>query len=559
MSGALKVRFIIFMLIILCGALLIWSHCAFCLAPRSIPAGEIKLIAEIGPYPGLQALVFGNKKIKEALITDPVLRPVFIVALPDDALGDIHLVKANEEILKRYGGEELLQGFSGFFVGSPQIAQEMLNKGYRIMVGVTDRVADYVKRQKDGTYKGGTFNFEVANGRQCYFPLADGTWLGVKGIGQFSEAEENPFYWNKHLNKWFGVAREEDTEKLDYSADILEDKMPFIRTLGYRRISKICNGTGGFQDLDKEHLIDKDNKILNPVLIFNHALTPHRLNKFAQLIQSDPNLTNLIERISEVLVKNKRLAQGFSSPVEYMTYLIEVLARSEAAKVKKARIKKTIHSQDFSLAGEESDLEELISLKEYLLTRAIPHFWNSRLMLKNEDMATRVPYDYALYNIYQRLDEVKEKEFEGIEDLDIDEILVLLEDGGFYTKLNLIHQILEYGRGQNIAFLSEPALIREYLRTYFKTFFQEMSGSEKVLDMASRFGKFFKGERSLRRFASLLTPRYKERAERDKAVTEVAELLKREIRSMAFPNVPLAMDQNLDEVSPDKMLIKTAA
>ena len=66
----------------------------------------------------------------------------------------------------------------GFLVGYPYRAALEKQKGRKIIAGVIDR--KFTPNLK----------WPVSNGRQAYFPLSDGTWLGLKGSGDFRNIQD---------------------------------------------------------------------------------------------------------------------------------------------------------------------------------------------------------------------------------------------------------------------------------------------------------------------------------------------------------------------------------
>ncbi|HQO86570.1 MAG TPA: hypothetical protein PKX84_02865, partial [Bacteroidia bacterium] len=85
---------------------------------------------------------------------------------------------------------ELILSHSVFSVGGPDVANSLAGEPgseIKIMIGVTDRYSDRWVKHK----------FPIANNRQVFFPLADGTWLGVKGSGQFRQEYLPPHFYNE--------------------------------------------------------------------------------------------------------------------------------------------------------------------------------------------------------------------------------------------------------------------------------------------------------------------------------------------------------------------------
>ena len=321
-------------------------------------------------------------EIKKVLLENPTLRPVFLVSLSEekkqvgqlevvdqkvlDQVGkDEHLSKypdllnndfddMREKILER-AGEDLLDEYTGFLAGSLEVANRMALEGHKMIIGVTDR--PYNNNMG--------MDFNVANGRQVYFPLKDGTWLGVKGIGQLIEEDHVPYDPMHHRGVQFGlVIKIEVDQAVKGYLKIKESSGRFAQFLGYRRLYSVPNGHGGFISTSK--LKDSDEELIQPVLVFNRVLTPHRLGKLNQLLQSDPELLNFRTRASKIAAAGFTPPNRILSSSEFMNMIFSELGRSEAVKQNHGLFKQTIHIQDFTLFGEESDNEEFFNKEEYL-------------------------------------------------------------------------------------------------------------------------------------------------------------------------------------------------
>ncbi len=129
----------------------------------------------MGKYPEIVKLFDSDseaiKLVKQALLNDRILRPVFMQVLPEEKTGKMEICnkKLAEEKIK---GDKILADYimenKGIFLcGKPKQANEILTRGGKIIVAVTDR--HYDKAQ-----------FPVANLRQCYIPLPDRRFLTSK-------------------------------------------------------------------------------------------------------------------------------------------------------------------------------------------------------------------------------------------------------------------------------------------------------------------------------------------------------------------------------------------
>ncbi|MDD4953495.1 MAG: pseudouridine synthase [Candidatus Omnitrophica bacterium] len=300
-------------------------------------------------------------EIIEVLLEDPALRPVFLQVLPDNCLGPLEIEQSVAE--KKIGTlaiAEIISSHSIFSVGSPEIADKLVRRGEQIIVGVTDRYSDDTLYEKH----------KVANGRQVYFPLPDGTWLGVKGAGQFRDAQKPPFYFTDQSdNHAQGLAWETEALAASESKRLIETrygqgKVRLAEFLAYRRIFYLPDGRGGLVSSEGYETIDEREQH-NTSLIFNRFMIPHRCVKLPQLIKADPGLKNIRRRASCALTAKGLYPAGkILSLSEMMLMIAQEMGRSEAAKQNVERLKFSIHWQDITFAGEEADNEEFCSAEE---------------------------------------------------------------------------------------------------------------------------------------------------------------------------------------------------
>lgn len=311
---------------------------------------------DIGGKSSLLKLIQSSPLTYQALLIDPVLRPVFLVSLDREpnALGSINIL--NRELVESLGGEDFIRSYSGFSVGSPEKAIEMMKLGYKFIVGVTDRFTQNVEP--------GWFN--VANGRQCYFPLQDGTWLGVKGCGQFLDSTKPPV--SEGIGpvgelRYNGLVTRKEIANLEHVAIQLKD-LPAVQTIAYREIYKIPDAKGYLNDLQISYpWLELESP---PVLVFNHCLTPHRLTKLGQILELDPDLKKMRASIFQTLQTQGIRTTPFHSKEDFLIFIFFRLGYMEAAKHKMSLFKETVHIQDFTFGGEEADNEEYLFLEEYI-------------------------------------------------------------------------------------------------------------------------------------------------------------------------------------------------
>ena len=318
-------------------------------------------------YPALRK-AFTPEAI-DALLEDPALKPVFMQVIPEEHLGPL-VVKGSEETP---GADirELLSSRSVFLAGSAEAAERLIKSGNRIMVGVTDKPSEDSLMPQN----------MVANGRTAYFPLSDGSWLGVKGSGQHNMDHEAPFFFRDQAgypSRWEGLAWIQEAESAAKAEERFKDSgARHVKLLGYRRIKAAPDGKGNFQNITG--LADERLGYDTPVIIFHRALTPHRLVKIGQILHKDRGLVRLTTQVSRTLVKNGLFsAERDLLPSEMVIMMMREFGRMEAVKQSLGLSKKTLHSQDLTFAGEEADFEEVCTRSE-LKGRMLPEAGNRGL------------------------------------------------------------------------------------------------------------------------------------------------------------------------------------
>ncbi len=329
-------------------------------------------------YPALKKAF--TSEVLAALIDDPALRPVFLQVLPQENMGPLEI----DETITIAGKDvrDILEEHSVFLVGGADTAERLLREGHRIVVGVTDKPSSKTLIPVN----------KVANGRQAYFPLPDGTWLGIKGAGQFNSETEPPFYFRNQAGypeRWEALAWKQEAESAQEAARKLKGyNARFAQYLGYRRIYAAPDGKGGFNSTNELALDSGYRKFSEPVLIFKRVASPHRIMKIAQLLEADPGLKRLTGNISRSLAGYGHLPEGtVLSPDEMIVMAMREFGREEAIKQNLRMRKYTLHSQDLTFAGEEADNEEFCNLSSYhayLMSRGLVSHNLDPLTIGNE-------------------------------------------------------------------------------------------------------------------------------------------------------------------------------
>ena len=334
---------------------------------------------ELDKYPEILKLFDSGSEairlVKQTLLDDRVLRPVFMQVLPEEKTGKMEICnkKLAEEKIK---GDKTLSDYifdnNGIFLcGRPKVANEILTKGGKIIVAVTDR--HYDKAQ-----------FSVANLRQCYIPLPDKRFLTFKSSGLFHDPVSKPH--NKNTVKFTGIGDKIDK---DIALKTFERLGPtsegFIDFLGYQPLYSLPDGNGKFEEAEYE----KNGEKTLPYLIVNCAISPHRLSKIPQL--DDPGLFRLRKRISPLLrdraIKRQRLGRKLMPVLEwffnsgedvialedYFKFLAEEIGIGTARKQNHQLFHVTFHEQDVNLGGQICDREEMHTFESYFKRNKIKY------------------------------------------------------------------------------------------------------------------------------------------------------------------------------------------
>jgi len=287
-------------------------------------------------------------EIKSVLINDRSLRAVFLLKL-DESEGDVGpLEDLDHETLDDIGGEALLNKYTGFLVGNAQTANQAKINGSTIIVGVTDRYSDKTLVPQ----------YNVANRRQVFFPLFDGTWLGIEGAGDFNDEEGQTTFSMKNVNRGAGLVVKEEMDRTHKARDDLNhnDFLP-VQYLGYRSLNVVTNGNGGLIPTSSVNWLAN----LGPILGFNRFFSVHRTVKLPQLLHDDPGLKKLFDNIATAFVNNGRDAP--ETVLEMIEDMVIQLAENSAFRHNNEFYKVSLHLQDFTFAGQEADNKELVDFK----------------------------------------------------------------------------------------------------------------------------------------------------------------------------------------------------
>lgn len=291
-----------------------------------------------GDYEHLRPLF--SRELKDILLADPVLTPVFLVALSDEQMGN-DIEYFNDAVMAQWGGEEVLRENSVFSTGTPEVADAMARSGKRIVVAVTDR-----RTSKDTLHP----PFAVANARTAYIPIQQGgkrVWLVIKGAGLVNSREG--IAYDGHL----GLAGEDEALRSQQANQRLSQAAAHVMTfVGSRRLYGMPDSRKG-----------------QACLLFYVTDDPvpyHRHVKFPQITRSDPGLQRL------------RRELGGLSVQDYWQVTMRRLGQSAAALQNAGLYPETNHLQDFTMAGYQSDISEALLYEDY--TSEDQHFDDMRVV-----------------------------------------------------------------------------------------------------------------------------------------------------------------------------------
>jgi len=426
-----------------------------CLSPKTIITDKNKhqFIKELSLYPQLFHIVQNSPHVFNALLSDPTLKPVFLVNLSQNR-GEVGRIEnIAPDILDEIGGESLIDKHTGFYAGHFERAEAYLKKGYRLTVGVTDRAFAMQNNPLDTniTFQG------VANARTVFFPLYDGTWLSVKGSGLFKDnisTEELPYIIGDidslglfHKYELSGIAIE--NEKL---------KDAFLpQTLAIREIFKLPDNQASLTKISDIDEFNKKDSLL--VLLFKRVATPHRFVKIYQL--GEHNINVIRKNISKALISLNRLKQPFKNNHAWFKFIIKWWGKNEAYKFNKLIIASSLHSQDMQLGGADEDTSELFELNQDL---------------KNLELDIYYPEIFNL--IKEELHLYVNKEYKDVETLKTKEHILLLT--GIYQKLQSFI-ILFSNNEKKSPVPDSPEERFSYFENLFKGFFETIK-SDNIIE-----------------------------------------------------------------------------
>jgi hypothetical protein len=297
--------------------------------------------------------------VQELLFENPILRPCYIAVLNEDRNEAGSLVPVEADALSALGGPSVLDRFTGFSAGTEDGARAMMAQGYTVLVAVTDQYTE-----------GETLYHihKVANGRQAFFPLPDGTWLGIKNSGQFVDENQPPFFIKKPEiagdPEYWGIGFR---DRIDDAARMHLDVMhrggeSLTQWLAWRPLHVLCDGRGGL--VRAVEFPGPDGKPLEPVLQFIRSVEgPYRIVKWPQMLATDYRLKRM-ERLAAVLFY-LGLEQIILTPAEIILRAMRRWAAAEAGMANSGFNKCSSHFQDLTLAGEDNDSDEFRDLTRF--------------------------------------------------------------------------------------------------------------------------------------------------------------------------------------------------
>lgn len=363
---------------------------AFSLAPRNINFPEKdydRIVKDIGvKNTQLLKLLFeenDNQLVLNALINDPSLVPVFLIVPPDSE--EIKII--NENLFNKLGGYDFIDKYSAFVIGKPEVAEKVIKEGKSIiLIGVKDRVS------KNNIIK----EFRVSNNRQSFFPLKNGLWLGVGGSGIF-DGKNLPFYVSEgkkpiEPQRYQGIITGEkiNTEDLKEISELKVKGNYFPQVIAYRRINNIPDGKGNY--------INADENDINPYLLFQIHMTPHRFNHFPQVLKNNDSFKKLIDAFNSSWSNIDSDFVKIENPKQYFNLVLQKWGSYRAELINLGYDKTTFHIQDLEVFGNiADDIEEQRMYERYGETLMMRfHILNILSIIHNIDViaaTTNLLYD----------------------------------------------------------------------------------------------------------------------------------------------------------------------
>ena len=326
---------------------------------------------ELEKYPEIVKLFDSDSEaiilVKRALSNDRALRPVFMQILPEEKTGKIEILNkklASEKIKEEKTLTDYILENKGIFLcGKPKAANDILTRGGKIVVAITDRHYDNAQ-------------YSVANLRQCYIPLPDGRLLAFKSSGLFHDPVSKPY--NKNSIKFTGIGGKiEKNNALTTFEKLGPCSEGFIDFLAFQPFYSLPDGKGNFEEAE----YGDDGKLALPYLIVNCAISPHRISKISQI--DDPGLFRLRKRISPLLrdLAKKRqrsgrklmpVLEGFFNSCEevipvkdYLPFIVEEIGIGTARKQNHELFHVTFHEQDVNMGRQICGREEMYTFEKY--------------------------------------------------------------------------------------------------------------------------------------------------------------------------------------------------
>jgi len=313
--------------------------------------------------------------VKDTLLGDRVLRPVFMQVLPEEKTGKMEICNkklAAEKIKgKKPLSDYIMENKGIFLCGKTKVANEILTREGKIVVALTDR--HYNKAL-----------YSVANLRQCYIPLPDRRLLAFKSSGLFHDPISKPY--NKNSIKFTGIGGKIEKNNALISFDKLgPSREGFIDFLAYQPLYSLPDGKGNFDEVE----YGNDGKKALPYLIVNCAISPHRISKISQL--DDPGLYRLRKRISPllrdlaaerqrsgknlmpILEKFFNSSEKIISSKDYLLFISEEIGIGTARKQNNELFHVTFHEQDVNMGGQICDREEMYTYEDYFKKNEIKY------------------------------------------------------------------------------------------------------------------------------------------------------------------------------------------
>jgi hypothetical protein len=278
------------------------------------------------------------KSVREVLLSDSTLQLVFLAHLSSEReeVGQVQFYAARRQSV---GLEEIKKHLGYAFAGVMQ-ANRAFQDGQDVAFGVTDIDLRDVNFSEDADVR-------IANNRQYYVPLEDGTWLGYKGTGAFRRPWDVFNYIDNTVSDISGLFQLDELERTQQAVKQGIQGGAFVESVAFAELIKVPQVAGS-------RLIDL--KSIHPNvsawISVSRVISPHRLQELPHLLETPPAFEFNLKRIS------KAIGQPLTGP-QLLLRTFAKIGEAQAIKMNKGLAQQSFHQQDVVLGGQIADISEM--------------------------------------------------------------------------------------------------------------------------------------------------------------------------------------------------------